>query len=117
MTDSEGEDDGWEQGSRDEEQSEDGTDDVQEVEASGTRASTKPILRFPERNDEDTFWTRTDETKPACVKNKFKSEDMTRVRQRKELLLRNVHDALELLSTSTSGVRPIVILTVGGDGI
>ncbi len=39
MTDSETEDDGWEQGSRDEEQSEEGTDDVQEVETSGSRAS------------------------------------------------------------------------------
>ena len=52
----------------------------------GSRASAKPILRFPERNDEDTFWTRGDETKPVSAKNKFKSEDMTRVRQRKELL-------------------------------
>ncbi len=80
MTDFETEDDGWEQGSPDEEQSKDGTDDVQEVEALGSRASVKPILRFPERNDEDTFWTRTDETKPASTKNKFKSEDMARVR-------------------------------------
>jgi hypothetical protein len=60
MTDFEADDDGWEQGSRDEEQSEDGTDDVYEVEASTSRASDKPILRFPERNDEDTFWTRVD---------------------------------------------------------
>jgi hypothetical protein len=86
MPDSEAEDDGWELGSRDEEQSEDGTDDVQEVEVSGSRASAKPILCFPERNDEDTFWTLTDETKPASAKNKFKSEDMARVRQHKELL-------------------------------
>jgi hypothetical protein len=86
MTDFEAEDDGWEQGSRDKEQSEDGTDDVQELEASGSRASVKPILRFPERNDEDTFWTRADETNPGSVKNKFKSEDMARVRQRNEVL-------------------------------
>jgi hypothetical protein len=65
MTDSETEDDGWEKGSRDEEQS-----------------------------DEDTFWTHTDETKPVSVKNKFKSEDMVRVRQRKELLLRNVRSSM-----------------------
>jgi len=32
MTDSEAEDDGWEQGSHDEEQSEEGDDDVLEVE-------------------------------------------------------------------------------------
>ena len=75
MTDSKTENDGWEQGSRDEEQSEDGADDVQEVESSGSRASVKPTLRFPERNDEDTFWTSTDETKPVTTKNKFKSED------------------------------------------
>ena len=86
MTDSETEDDGWEQWSRDEEQSEEGVDDVQEVETSGSRTSAKPILRFPEWNDEDTFWTRTDETKPVSDQNKFKSEDMTRVLQCKELL-------------------------------
>ncbi len=72
LTDSETEDDGWEQGSRDKVQSEDGTDDVQEVEASGSRDSAKPILRFPERNDEYTFWTHTDETKPDSVKNRPK---------------------------------------------
>jgi hypothetical protein len=47
MTDSETEDDGWEQGSRDEEQSEESADDVQEVEASGSRSSAKPILSLP----------------------------------------------------------------------
>ncbi len=47
MTDSKTEDDGWEQGSRDEEQSEEGADDVQEVDASGSRSSVKPILNFP----------------------------------------------------------------------
>jgi hypothetical protein len=86
MTDSETEDDGWEQGSRDEEQSEDGSDDVEEMEDSGSRVSGKPILWFPERNEEDKFWTRSDETKTVSVKNKFKFEDMTRVRQHKELL-------------------------------
>ncbi len=59
---------------------------MQEVEASGSRASDKPILCFPESNDEDTFWTRADETKTTSVKNKFKSEDMVRVRRRKEFL-------------------------------
>jgi hypothetical protein len=87
MTNSETEDDGWEQWSRDEEQSEEGVGEVQEVQTSGSRASTKSILRFPERNDEDTlFWTHTDETKPVSDQNKFKSEDMARVRQRKEIL-------------------------------
>ncbi len=37
---------------------------MEEVEASGSRVSAKPILRFPERNDEDTAWTRDDGTKP-----------------------------------------------------
>ena len=74
MTDSETVDDGWEQGSRDEEQSEEGDDDVLEVEASGSRASAKPILRLPERNDEDTVWTRADGTKPASGQNKLTVE-------------------------------------------
>ena len=43
-----------------EEQNSEGGDDVQEVEASGSRASVKPILRLSERNDEDTAWTRVD---------------------------------------------------------
>ncbi len=54
MTDSETQEDGWEEGSRDEEQNTEGDDDVEEVEASGSRASAKPILRLPERNEEDT---------------------------------------------------------------
>jgi hypothetical protein len=53
---------------------------------SGSRVSVKPILRLSERSDEHTSWTLADETKPASAKNKFKSEDMARVRQRKELL-------------------------------
>ena len=73
-------------GSRHEEESEYGDDDVEVVQASGSRASAKPILCFPERNDEDTFWTRADETKPVSAKNKFKPEDMARVRQRKNLM-------------------------------
>ncbi len=64
MTDYEPEEDGWEEGSRDEQQNSEGDDDVEEVEASGSRASAKPILRLPERNDEDTAWTRSDATKP-----------------------------------------------------
>ena len=62
MADSEPEEDGWEEGSRDEEQNSEGDDDVEEVEASGSRASAKPILCLPERNDEDTAWTRADGT-------------------------------------------------------
>jgi hypothetical protein len=45
MTDSEAEEDGWEEGSRDEQQNSEGDDDVEEVEASGSRVSAKPILR------------------------------------------------------------------------
>ena len=52
MTDSVSEDDGSEEGSRHEEESEYGDDDVEVVQASGSRASVKPILRLPERNDE-----------------------------------------------------------------
>ncbi len=48
-----------------EQQNSEGGDDAQEVEASGSRASAKPVLRLPERNDEDTAWTRADGTKPA----------------------------------------------------
>ncbi len=54
MTDSEVEEDGWEEGSRDEEQNTEGDDDVEEVESSGSRVSAKPILRLHERNEEDT---------------------------------------------------------------
>jgi hypothetical protein len=46
----------------------------------------KPILRLPERNEEDTAWTRADGTKPASAKNKLKSEDMATIRKRKNLM-------------------------------
>ena len=39
--------------------------EVQVVETSGTITSVKPILRFPERNDEDTVWTRDDVIRPV----------------------------------------------------
>ena len=81
-----GQDDGWEQGSRDEEQSGEGDDHVEEVEASGSRVSAKPILCLSERNEEDTVLTHTDGTKPTSGKNKLTSEDMSRVRKRKELM-------------------------------
>jgi len=99
MTDSASEDDGSEEGSRHEEESEYGDDDVEVVQASGSRASAKPILRLPERNGEDTAWTRADGTRSATVKNKFKSEDMARVGQRKELMWKEVskNDATSLL--------------------
>jgi hypothetical protein len=69
---------------------------VQEVEVSGSRGSDKPILRLSERYDEDTSWTRTDEMKLDSVKNKFKSEDMPRVRQRKKLLWTEVATRMTL---------------------
>jgi hypothetical protein len=65
MADSEPDEDGSAEVSCQEQQNSEGDDDVQEVEASGSRASAKPILRLPERNDEDTTWTRADGTKPA----------------------------------------------------
>ena len=46
----------------------------------------KPILCLPERNEEDTTWTRTDGTKPPSAKNKLKSEDMVTIRKRKGLM-------------------------------
>jgi hypothetical protein len=36
---------------------------VVEVEVSGCSDSAKPILRLPERNEEDTAWTRADGTR------------------------------------------------------
>ena len=82
MTDSESEDDGSEQGSLHEDESEEGEEDVVEVQTVGSRASVKPILRFPERNDTDDTWTRPDGTGTVTSKNKYKTEDMTRVGQR-----------------------------------
>jgi hypothetical protein len=86
MTDSDPGEEGSAEESCAEQQNSEGDDDVQEVEAPASRASDKPILRLPERNDEDTDWTRTDGTKPASVKNKMPVEDMAIVRQRKELM-------------------------------
>ncbi len=65
MTDPDPDEDGWEEVSCEEQQNSEGDDDVEEMEASGSRASAKPILRLPERNEEDIAWTRADGTKPA----------------------------------------------------
>ena len=81
-----GEDEDWGEGSGDEEEREEGDDDLIEVHPSGSRDSVKPILCLPERNEEDTDWTRADGTKPASVKNKLKSEDMATVRKHKNLM-------------------------------
>jgi hypothetical protein len=90
MTQSEAEEDGSDGESGDEEQSEEGHDEVEVVKGSGSRASATPILRLPERNEEDTRWTRADGTKPASAKNKLTVEDMARVCKRKELLWKEV---------------------------
>jgi hypothetical protein len=87
MTESE---DGWEGGSGDEEQSEEGEDEVQLVQDSGSCASATPILCLSERNEEDTVWTRTDDSKPVSRKNKLTVEDMARVHKRKEPLWKEV---------------------------
>jgi hypothetical protein len=60
MTNSGGEDEDWGEGSGDEEEREEGDDDLMEVDHSESRDSVKPILRWPERNEEDTSWTRSD---------------------------------------------------------
>ncbi len=72
-------------------------DEVVEVEVvkklseeSESTGSAIPILCFPERNVEDTDWTRTDGTKHVSDKNKVKTDDRTRVRQHKEFLSKEV---------------------------
>ena len=86
MANSGGEDEDWGEGSGDEEEREEGDDDLMEVEPSESRDSVKPILRLPERNEEDTAWTRDHGTKAASAKNKLKSEDMATIRKRKDLM-------------------------------
>jgi hypothetical protein len=71
MTQSETEEDGCDGESGDEEQSEEGHDEVEVVKGSGSHASATPILRLPERNEEDTRWTSADCTKPASAENKL----------------------------------------------
>jgi hypothetical protein len=90
MTQSEAEEDGCDGESGHEEQSEECHDEVEVVKGSGSRTSTTPILRLPERNEEDTCWTRSDVTKPDSAKNKLTVEDMTRVCKRKDLLWKEV---------------------------
>ncbi len=90
MTQSETEEDGCDGESGDEEQSEEGHDEVEVVKGSGSRASDRPILCLPERNEEDTRWTRDDGTKPVSTKNKLTVEDMARVYKRKDLLWKEV---------------------------
>ena len=93
-----GEDEDWGEGSGDEEEREEGDDDLIVVDPSGSRDCMKPILRLPERNEEDTAWTRADGSKPASVKNKLKSEDMSTIRKRKDLMwtevVKNDQDSL-----------------------
>ena len=86
MANSGGEDEDCGEWSGDDEEREEGDDDLIEVGPSGSRDSVQPLLRLPERNEEDTGWTRTDGTKPASAKNKLKCEDMATVRTRKNLM-------------------------------
>ena len=86
MTDSEPDEDGSAEVSCEEQLHSEGDDDVVEEQDSGSRTSAKPILRLPERNEDDTAWTRADGTKPSSGKNKLTVEDMGRVRKRKELM-------------------------------
>ena len=56
MSDSDPDEEGSAEGSCEEQQNSEGADDVEEVQASGSRASAKPILRLPERNDDDRIF-------------------------------------------------------------
>jgi hypothetical protein len=89
MGEPETEEEGCDERSGDEGQSEECLE-VMVVEASGASASSKPILRLPERNDDDTVWTRDDDNRSVCGRNKVKTEDITRVRKRKEMLSKEV---------------------------
>jgi hypothetical protein len=66
MTDSESEDDGWEQGSRDEEQSEEGVDDVQEVEAS---VKSEDMARV--RQHKEFLWTEVAKNEPTSLVDRW----------------------------------------------
>ncbi len=86
MANSGGEDEDWGEGSGDEEEREEGDDDLIEEQTPGSRDIEQPILRLPERNEEDTAWTRADGTKPSSAKNTLKSDDMATIRKRKGLM-------------------------------
>ena len=60
MTESEEEE--WNGGSGDEGQTDECHDEVVIVESSTVIDSAKPILCLSERNEEDTTWTRNDDT-------------------------------------------------------
>ena len=89
MCESEDEEEGCDGWCGDEEQSEECLE-VLVVEVSGSRASTKPILCLSERNDDDTDWTCSDGRRTDCGRNKVKTEDITSVRKRKEMLSKEV---------------------------
>jgi hypothetical protein len=115
MTQSEAEEDGCDGESGDEEQSEEGHDEVEVVKGSGSRSSDTPILRLPERNEEDTRWTRAHGTKPDSVKNKLTVEDMARVCKHKELLWKEVAKN-EQSSLVDHWLRDQVLLWTAGYG-
>lgn len=77
-------------GSGDEGQHEEGHDEVEILEETSSIDTDKPILCLSERNDADTGWTRDDGTLTPCGKNKMKTDDIQTVRQRKELLSKEV---------------------------
>ena len=92
MSESETEEEGWDGRSGDEGHSEE-CQEVVVVEASGTSVSVKPLLCLPERNivnNDETTWTRPDGISPTSGRNKVKTEDITRIRKRKELLSKEV---------------------------
>jgi hypothetical protein len=62
MVDSDPDEDGSAEVSCQEQQNSEGDDDVEEVAGSGSRASVKPILRLPERNDGSFFCRREPST-------------------------------------------------------
>jgi hypothetical protein len=64
MTDPDPEEDRWEGRSGDDEQSEEGEDEEEVVQDSGSHTSDNPILCLTDRNEEDTDWTCDDVSKP-----------------------------------------------------
>jgi hypothetical protein len=79
------------------------------VEASGSRASAKPILRLPDRNDEDTVWTRADGTKPAPNYNTpvkdLEYKDLLTITFTSMSHLKVTHPSLERLDSDSSKSR------------
>ena len=62
-------------------------------------------MSLPERNDDDTPWTRADDRRSTCGRNKVKTEDITRVSKRKELLSKEVTKQMLDDTVSQSPIR------------